>query len=441
MSLEFPKNRKEITDRMKNDVRAELGKNSNPFLRNSALGSLIFGMAGRIFDFFSQLKFLLLNMFPDTATGDFLVRWGSYVKIGRLAASIATGKMSIEGTDSLPRPSIPDSTPFQSNTQAQYISIGDALVIPQITVILSLIRSGSVVTAKTNEIHALAPSMTVLIKGALEIEYNGSFEITGVPASDEFTYEITTAPPSPATGSIEASSTFADITVESVDFGTVANLDVGAVLSLINPIAGVNNSGNVQFEGIAGGEDIENDELFRERILERYQNPVSFFNVAEIQQKVKTLSGVTRVIVQEITPVPGAITVFFLKDNDPSIIPTAVERELAKEKILEIKPAHVDPNDIHVPPLAVQPILFAFADLVPNTASLQAAITANLRQLFRGGNNIGENMEEFVYRCVIADSFDNAGIKVKSFSLSSPIGTIIVPADSIAIFDDATFNF
>lgn len=450
MSLEFPNNRKELSDRMKNDVRAELGQNSNPFLRNSALGSLIFGMAGRIFDFFSQLKFLLLNMFPDTATGDFLVRWGSYVKIGKLAASNAAGTISIAGELQFPNPHfVPEGTPFQSSTQAQYISTAQSVVIQQIIPIQQLNRSGQEVTAKTNGAHPFAPGIIVDILGAIEGDYNGSFTIIRVPFADEFVYNITTAPPTPATGVIEARSILAQVPLESIDFGTSANLAAGESLALITPVVGVDNAGTVQFDGIVGGEDVESDELFRSRILDRYQNPVSFYNVAQITQKVKTLAGVTRVIVQEITPEPGDITVFFLKDNDDNIIPNESERVLAKKKIFEIKPAHVDGGDpeippsgsIILPPLGTLLITFAFTALDPNNASMQQAIINNLRQLFRGGNNIGEDMPAFVYECVIADSFDNTGQKIKSFTLNQPQGIISVGQDTIAILDKVTFNF
>ena len=82
MSIIFPRNRKEVSDRAKTDVQAELPQ-SNPFLRNSHLSATIAGYAGRVFDFFLQLKELVRQMFPDTADGDFLVRWGEYVNIIR----------------------------------------------------------------------------------------------------------------------------------------------------------------------------------------------------------------------------------------------------------------------------------------------------------------------------------------------------------------------
>ncbi len=450
VSIEFPKNRKEITDRMKNDVRAELGENSNPFLRNSALGSMIFGMAARIFDFFSQLKFLLVNMFPDTASGSFLERWGSYVKIGRIPASGAEGFITING--SVAGTEIPNATQFQSSTQVQYSSEGASVVFDLLIPLgTTITRVGNDAIVQTSLPHGLASNIRVTISGVDQPEYNGTFVIT-VTDVDQFTYVVTGNPATPATGIITIATTIAQVKLISVDFGEASNLGGGEAVTLTTPIVGVNNSGFVQFDGIVGGENSEDDADLRDRILDRYQNPVSFFNVAQIEQKVKTVAGVTRVFVQEITPEPGAITVFFVKDNDPSIIPDTIDRRRAKIAIFEIKPAHVDGGpitpvdsfdpslgDIKVPPLKEKKIDFAFISVTPDTESLRQAITNNLDQLFRRENNIGEPISQFAYECAIFNSFDDAGDKVTAFQLSAPAGDIIVEPDEIATFGIVTF--
>ena len=443
MTIEFPKNRKEITDQMKIDVRAELGPNSNPFLRNSALASLIFGAAARIFDFFSQLQFLLKNMFMDTATGSFLERWGSYVKIGRTPASAAEGFITIQGTvDSV----IPNATTFQSTSQVQYTSNGEAVISAPILFVTSIIVVGSEAVVETETNHFYASGINVIISGAAQPEYNGEFIIT-VTDLNQFKYAITGTPISPATGLIEAEAATASVNLISVDFGEAANLNSGEAVSITTPIVGIDNTGFVQFDGIVGGENIEDDEGLRNRILDRYQNPVSFFNVAQIEQKAKTVAGVTRVFVQEITPEPGAITVFFVKDNDTDIIPLLIDRQRVKAAILEIKPGHVfggtvedpDSGDIHVPLLIDKKVDFGFISLDPDTQSLRESIIKNLDQVFRGSNQVGVNIAKLTYECAIFDSFDDAGNKVKSFQLSTPFGDIPVASNEIATLGVVTF--
>ena len=453
MTIELPDSRKEINDRMKNDVRAQLPQ-SNPFLRNSFLGALVFGISGRIFDFFLQIKALLREIFMDTATGEFLERWGSYVNVFRKAATIAEGPITIGGTlDSV----IPLGTDFQSSDGALYSSDTAAQVISldrAITNDPAMSRLGQVVTATTTTPHVFASGISVTISGADQPEYNGLFPITAT-GDTTFEYTIVGAPITPATGTIKSAFTGASVSLESQDFGQVANHDSGAALTLTTPIAGVDNGGFVQFSTISGGEDLESDDDLRDRIIDRYQNPVSFFNVAQIEQKVKTVAGVTRVFVQEITPEPGDVTIFFTKDNDVSIIPTLEDRRLAKAAVLEIKPANIsagtpsdptgldDPKDgdIKFPVLRDKEVIFIFTELKPDNSSLRAAIVANLDQLFRQDNPVGLPIAEILYQCAIFESFDDAGNKVQDFELSSPVGNIAVDSDQIATFSSEDIVF
>ena len=444
MPIELPEDRKEITDRMKNDVRAQLPK-SDPFLRNSFLGALIFGISGRIFDFFLQIKALLQEMFMDTATGDFLARWGSYVNISRNAATVAIGPITIAGTIGSV---IPTGTPFQSSAQVQYTSDGESIITDLTRIIASLTRIGQEAVAQTTLPHAFTNGISVTISGAEEAPYNGTFVIN-VTAEDEFTYIIEGSPVTPATGAeIKAEFDGASVQLISEIFGEAANLAFGTALTLTTPIVGVDNTGFVQFATISGGEDLESDEDFRARIIDRYQNPVSFFNVAQIEQKAKTVGGVTRVFVEETTPDPGQITVFFTKDNElTSIIPTLTDRQLVKEAILTIKPAHmiggsvVNPGegDIFVPVLNEVKIDFLFTNLIPDNSSLRKSISANLDQLFRQDNGVNEAITQLLYDSVIFNSFDNAGNKVTTFTLTTPVGDVPIGVGEIGTLGDITF--
>ena len=88
MTIQIPDNRKEIENAAKADVQAEL-ENSNPFLRRSFLLAMIRAIAGRTFDFYNQLRQLLLAIFPNTATGTFLDMWGSWVGLARNPATVS----------------------------------------------------------------------------------------------------------------------------------------------------------------------------------------------------------------------------------------------------------------------------------------------------------------------------------------------------------------
>jgi len=451
MSIEIPDNRKEITDRIKNDIRAQLPQ-SNPFLRNSFIGALAFGLSGRVFDFFLQLQVLETEMFMDTATGQFLERWGSYKNIFRKAATIAEGPITIGGT---PGSVIPNGTDFQTQDQTLYTSNGTVEIKDLNRDISILTRIGQIVTVITETPHEYATGLAVIISGADQPEYNGQFTIIST-GEDTFTYGIIGTPVTPATGSLKAEFTGITVSLESQDFGQIANQESGTSLTLTTPIAGVDSAGFVQFSTISGGEDLESDEDLRNRIIDRYQNPVSFYNVAQIEQQVKTVAGVTRVLVREAFPLPGDITVFFTKDNDPTIIPTLTDRRLAKAAVLEIKPAHVlagtvngsDPTglidpasgNVIFPVLRSKVIDFIFTVFVPDSSSLREAVKANLVQLFKEQNPIGSSMSQFLYQCAVFEAFDDTGSKVTDFELSTPNGDIEVDNDEIAVLGNVIFN-
>lgn len=63
----------------------------------------------------------------------------------------------------------------------------------------SITRTGSTATA-TRTAHGFAVGDSVVISGATETEYNGTFTVATVPTADTFTYTVTGTPTTPATG-------------------------------------------------------------------------------------------------------------------------------------------------------------------------------------------------------------------------------------------------
>ncbi len=67
-----------------------------------------------------------------------------------------------------------------------------------------LTRSGTTATATTAGDHGYLIGDWVRITGASQLEYNGLFQITGVPTTNSFQYQVTGDPQTPATGTIIA---------------------------------------------------------------------------------------------------------------------------------------------------------------------------------------------------------------------------------------------
>lgn len=439
MTFNIPDSEQEVIDRLKTDVQDQLPE-SNPFFANSFLQALIFGFGGRTFDFYRQLNILLLEIFPDTATGEFLERWGSFRGITRNPATASSGALYATGIDTSV---IPNGTTVQSSDGLVYTATSDATISVNVTSV-SITRVGTTATSVSSGNHNIASGASVIISGAAETEYNGTFTAI-VTSPTVFTYEVTGSPTTPATGTPVVTTTSAILPVVSDTEGALTNQDSGAELTLTSPISGIDSTLIVTFDGLSGGTDIEDDTDFRDRVLEAYQNPVALFNPAAITKQARLVSGVTRVFVRTpddpIEPQePGVTKIYFVRDDDVPIIPSAGEVQTVKDSILLIKPAHTSEDDVIVQAPVGISTDFIFDGLSPNTTTMQTAINNNLAQLFTEKASVGVAIQRDTYRAAIATTVDTiTGDTVESFSLTTPLDNLTVAPDEILLLGDVTF--
>lgn len=509
MTFNIPTSQQQVIDRAATDVQLALPQ-SNPFFKNSFLGSLIYSFAGRIYDFYLQLNILITQLFVDTATDEFLERWGTYKGITRNAATQSTGFITATGVVASV---IPISTQLSDAEGNLFLTLASATITATSVSISSLTRSGSTVTATTVSDHEFGSTQLVTISGVVETEYNGSQQIT-VTSSDGFTYQISTTPTTPATGTILASANLASLSIQSVDYGESQNLASGTQLTLSSPISGISDTAIVQFSEIAGGTDLESNDDLRTRIIDVYQNPISHFNESDIISKAKEIAGVTRVFVYQsgddygdplavtsitrsgqiatvttasphalensmnitaegaaqggynitgrmlvidgtkfcyivegapTTPATGTILVqpsvplgqtlvFFTRDNDEDIIPSAGEVADVREELYTIKPANTADVDFIISAPTAVTVPFIFTTLSPNTSTMQAAITANIQALFQESTSVGVDLKAFSYNSAIYQTIDpETGDTVDDFVLSAPSGDVSVGAGELPV--------
>lgn len=436
MSINLPESAKEVDSRAKTDVQREL-TGSNPFLKNSWLGAIVTAFSNRIFDFYLQLKILLRELFWNTSTGEFLEIQASWFGITRLPATQSNGNIVVTGTaGSL----IPIGAEWKTSDDLSFLTKGAATIAASTINVSSIVRSGSTVTVTTTSDHGLSSSVLVDIAGAVETEYNGTGIEIQVTGANTFTYQISTNPTSPATGTITVSFVAIEVPVQSSDFGEDVNLPADSILTITSPIAGVDNDSAVDYNEIGGGTNQETDSNLRTRFLSRVQNPVAHFNVSEIENKAKEINGVTRVFVEEITPAIGKVTIYFMRDNDDDPIPSGAEITNVKDKILEIKPANTSDVDVIVSAPVAVVNNFVFTALIPNTPTMKTAINANLAQYFDESTLISIDIEEDAYRSVIFNTVDTeTGDVVQSFTLSSPVGDITIASGEIGTLGTVTY--
>lgn len=236
---------------------------------------------------------LKLQLFPQTAEGEFLDDWAGYELLERKPASSAFGFISIEGVLGT---AIPLASEFTSADGLVYQSQFATTVENVNQLIVSLIRSGTTVTATMADDHSLASGIEVTVSGADQVEYNGAFVVV-VTARDKFTFEVIGTPATPATGTIEYDAVFAIVDLIAQDVGQATNLSSGAVLTTTPTITDINSTGFAQFDGLSGGTEIENDaELFARVLLSR-SILEGVFTPDQIRLAGLSVAGNTRIFV------------------------------------------------------------------------------------------------------------------------------------------------
>jgi uncharacterized phage protein gp47/JayE len=115
----------------------------------------------------------------------------------------------------------------------------------------------------------------------------------------------------------------------------------------------------------------------------------------------------------------GQFRVYFVRDNDASIIPSAQDVDVVKEAILQYKPAFMTDTDIIVQAPVANPLNFIFSALSPNTSTMQSAITSALSDFFGTSNNVGQADKLSEINGVISQVIDSTGAS-PIYTLSSP---------------------
>jgi len=434
MAIEFP-TFQQIVNRSRSDIAKQLPE-VDPTVFGSFARAFADSQSGRAYDIVLLLQQLVKQVFPQTADGEFLELWAEYEGLTRIAASVASGNVVFSGTAATV---IPIDTLVASAAGDQYKTKAEATIEATSVSISSLTRSGDIVTAVTTSDHKLASNISAIIAGANETDYNGTFTIT-VTDTDEFTYNISATPSSPATGTITASHTGASVNVESLDAGSEQSLDAGAKLTLVSPITGVDASAYVDFSTVSGGADIETDASLLARVLQSRANPVANFNEAAITKEALKVAGVTRVKVKRITPDIGDVTILFVRDDDTNIIPDAGEVTAVFDAIYAISPVNTPASSVIV--TAPTPVTtdFTFTAISPDTSTMRSAITNTLEAFYRDSVTFETDITEDKYRSAIIDTIDpTTGDELLSFTLSSPSGDITVSTDEIGILGDIIF--
>lgn len=189
--------------------------------------------------------------------------------------------------------------------------------------------------------------------------------------SDGIEFEVTTG------GSIFP--TIATLPVIAREAGSAGNTLENVTLALLQPIPGVQSTAVVVTGGITGGVENEADDLLRERLLARIQDPPQGGSQPDYERWALEVPGVTRAWVYPREMGAGTVTVRFVRDDDASIIPDSAAVAAVQAYIEERRP--VTAEVFVVAPIGAA--LNLSIQLSPNTLEVQQAVEAELRDLIR----------------------------------------------------------
>lgn len=167
-----------------------------------------------------------------------------------------------------------------------------------------------------------------------------------------------------------------NVHLRAVESGLNGNTVATSNMSLISPIVGVNNQGKVDASGISGGENSESDELLRERLLERIQEPPQGGAEDDYKNWAKEVSGVTRAWVFPQNRGIGTVDVAFVMDGkEDTVMPTTQEIQAVQDHLNLKKPVTSDCLAF----LLDSKALDLDIRLTPDTSESRAAVVESLK--------------------------------------------------------------
>ncbi len=188
--------------------------------------------------------------------------------------------------------------------------------------------------------------------------------------------------------------------VEAVVAGAAGNAIAGVQLSFVSPVAGVSSAAVVATGGIAGGNDAEDPEAWRARILDRIRKPPQGGSRADYEQWVKSVPGVTRVWVYPRWAGAGTVGLAFVYDGREDVVPSSDERAAMLAWLADLCPVHLADYGLYVIALTAAPDSFSIR-LTPNTeqtrqATANALIDLYSREARPGGTMLLTHIEEAI---------------------------------------------
>ena len=172
----------------------------------------------------------------------------------------------------------------------------------------------------------------------------------------------------------------ANVSIMAVEAGKAGNADPGVLLTLGESVEGINPTAVVGAAGLRMGADIEDLEVFRGRVLVRKRRPPAGGNKYDYVAWAGNISGVLDAWTVSCGQGPGTTDLVVLADAEitGSVVPGAELLATIRAAIVDLAPDNVKFLRVLAPELKE---LICSLSVIPNTAAVKAAVTAELADL------------------------------------------------------------
>jgi len=381
---------------------------------------------------------------PITCTGEQLDFWGVLKNTPRKRASSASGFVVITGVNGT---TVPANTLFSING-VEYKNLASQTLAVITTAFTSVAIQDSVATLTGVNTSNLATGMSVTISGSSITALNGVRKIA-VISPTQITFSTTASNLTTTASTSTATYTGAVIPVVSTTVGDNTNQPAYSTVELIDIITNVDSKGFVGSGAIVGGAEEEVDDPYRRRVIQAWQANTALFDEDTIRDLVLRKPNVEQAVVARTTPSVGDVTVYVLKSDLGSF--TSPELDDMRETVFAIAPPNTPIESIYVEQVTPQVINVTISSVVPNTATMKAAIVSEIEALFASikipnRDLLKEALEAAIYSAVdygVLDLQDSiAGIEytnLVSATLVSPTANVTISPNQIAVLGTVSF--
>lgn len=187
------------------------------------------------------------------------------------------------------------------------------------------------------------------------------------------------------TASVKLVKTQGVAQLEAVEPGQLGNTPAGTVLRLVSPVLGVGEEFTVNPPGVGGGTEQESIETLRGRVIRSYQVIAHGGSSSDYVTWALEVAGVTRAWLVRHWLGPGTVGLFFVRDDDIDLIPTAEALALVEAYVQKERPVTAD---LYVLAPVERPIQYQIK-LMPDSGAIRAAVEAALVDLHNRESDLG----------------------------------------------------